>query len=207
MITVDDKLKLFKKEIIDNKQKEYDNRVHELDIKLEEDFIKHKEGLEKERKEYEESLLYGVKLEKKKRLSEAKNKKRRAILKKRKEMIDSLMLGVIDYTKEFVKTEEYYDYLKWIIYSHISDISSLGGFTFYVNERDSAFKDEIITICKENNLSCMDGKVEEMIGGIIFISEDNKCKLDFSLDSIIEDEDIYIGNLIYNMLVEEGDIK
>ncbi len=207
MITVDDKLKLFKKEIIDNKQKEYDKRVNELDIKLEEDFIKHKEELEKERKEYEESLLYSIKLEKKKRLSEAKNKKRRAILKKRKEMIDSLVMGVIDYTKEFVKTEEYYDYLKWIIYSHISDISSLGSFTFYVNERDNNFKDEIIAICKENNLSCMDGKVKEMIGGIVFISEDNKCKLDFSLDSIIEDEDIYIGNLIYNMLVEEGDIK
>ncbi len=206
MITVNDKLRLFKKEIIDNKEKEYQERIKELDIKLEEDFISHKEELNKERKDYEESLLYEVKLERKKRLSEAHNKKRKAILKKRKEMIDSLVEGVIDYTKEFVKTDEYYDYLKWVIYSNISEIASLGSFNIYINEKDYLKKEEIIKILKENHLNFIDVKKEEIIGGFIFVSEDNKLKLDFSLDSIIEDEDIYIGNLIYNMLLEEGDI-
>lgn len=209
MITVNDKLKLFTKRIIDRQQEAYDDKVDALESKMVEELKERKQMLEKDRKKYEQSLLKGVVNEKAQRLSNARSEQKRRLLLKRKEMIDELLDGVRDYTTAFVDSENYLEYLNQIIEKNIEMIKGLGSFVLFVSEKDYAKKAEIQALFKAHELSCLATQPlkKRMIGGFILVREDRTSRLDFTLDAVIEDNKKYMGQLIYNMLEEAGEFS
>jgi len=209
MITVNDKLKLFTKRIIDRQQEAYDEKVDSLENKMVVELKERKKMLERDRSRYEDSLLKGIKNERSQRLSNARSERKRRLLLKRKTMIDELLMGVKAYTKEFVTTAEYEMYLKDILKEHRDVINHLGAFQIYVNKNDFKFKDILIRQCRELELSC-ESVIEydkRMLGGVIILKSDQTTRLDFSLDSVIEDNRKYMGQLIYDMLEEAGEFS
>ncbi len=209
MITVNDKLKLFTKRIIDRQQEAYDDKVDSLENKMVVELKERKKMLERDRSRYEDSLLKGIKNERSQRLSNARSERKRRLLLKRKTMIDELLMGVKAYTKEFVTTAEYEMYLKDILKEHRDVINHLGAFQIYVNKNDFKFKDILIRQCRELELSC-ESVIEydkRMLGGVIILKSDQTTRLDFSLDSVIEDNRKYMGQLIYDMLEEAGEFS
>jgi len=209
MITVNDKLKLFTKRIIDRQQEAYDEKVDSLENKMVVELKERKKMLERDRSRYEDSLLKGIKNERSQRLSNARSERKRRLLLKRKTMIDELLMGVKAYTKEFVTTAEYEMYLKDILKEHRDVINHLGAFQIYVNKNDFKFKDMLIKQCRELELSC-ESVIESdkrMLGGVIILKSDQTTRLDFSLDSVIEDNRKYMGQLIYDMLEEAGEFS
>lgn len=83
MITVNDKLRLFKKRIVETRQVEYDAKVESLEKQMAEDFTARKILLEKDRQRYEDSLLKGIKNEKHQRLANARSEKEKVALKEK----------------------------------------------------------------------------------------------------------------------------
>jgi len=209
MITVNDKLKLFTKRIIDRQQDEYDDKVQALEEKMVVELEERKQMLVKDRTRYETSLLKGVKTERAQRLSNARSERKRRLLLKRKEMIDVLLTGVKDYTLEFVNTKEYETYLKKTIVKHQETIRKMGSFIMIVHERDLIYKEMFIDLFDSLNLECMSIEVsrKRMLGGAILMKSDKTTRMDLSLDSVIEDNKKYMGQLIYDMLEEAGEFS
>jgi len=209
MITVNDKLKLFTKRIIDRQQDEYDDKVQALEEKMVVELEERKQMLVKDRTRYETSLLKGVKTERSQRLSNARSERKRRLLLKRKEMIDVLLTGVKDYTLDFVNTKEYETYLKKMIEKHQEMIHKMGSFTMYVHERDLKFKEMFIDLFGKLELECtsIEASEKRMLGGAVLIKSDKTTRMDLSLDSVIEDNKKYMGQLIYDMLEEAGEFS
>lgn len=210
MITVNDKLRVFKKHIIDTRQKAYDEKVRVLEDKMTQEFAERKVLLEKDRKRYEQTLLKGVKAERNQRLSNARSEKKRRLLKKRRDMIETLLDGVKAYTKSFVHSDDYLVYLEKVIKRHQKVIEKLGEFELYMNEYDYKLHQyEIRKLFRKYGLLCMEAHVYEqpIIGGVILVKEDGSTRIDLSVDSVIEDNRTYMGQLIYDILKEAGEIS
>lgn len=209
MITVNDKIKLFTKRILEAQQIEYDKKVHELEEQMVKELEERQKILVNERGLYEESLLKSIKAENIQRLANARSEKKRRLLLKRKEMIDSLLEGVSEYTKEFVKTDEYKTYLKRQIKQNIKIIKSMGEMIIYLMEEDLKHQKMIEDALTEENIKptefefrVYDGRI---IGGLIIVKKDNSYRIDMSLDSVIVDNREYMGQLIHGMLEEAGE--
>lgn len=209
MITVNDKLKLFTKRIIDRQQKEYDDKVHELEEKMIVELEERKQMLVRDRVKYEATLLKGIKTERSQRLSNARSERKRRLLLKRKEMIDVLLEGVKTYTLDFVETKDYEKYLKNMIKNHKEMIASMGEFELFVNERDMVYRNMFYILFDELELNCVGIEMnpKRMLGGALIVKEDKSTRLDLSLDSVIEDNKKYMGQLIYDMLEEAGEFS
>lgn len=209
MITVNDKLNLFTKRIIDRQQEEYDDKVRDLEEKMVVELEERKQMLINDRTRYETSLLKGIKTERAQRLSNARSERKRRLLLKRKEMIDVLLKGVKDYTLEFVNTKEYETYLRKVIEKHQDMIRRMGSFKMFVHERDFMYKRMFIHLFNTLGLECTSIEISEkrMLGGAILMKDDQTTRLDLSLDSVIEDNKKYMGQLIYDMLEEAGEFS
>jgi len=208
MITVNDKLNLFTKRIIDKRQNAYDDKVKQLEEKMVVEFESRKKMLEKDRSKYETSLLKGIKGEREQRLSNARSERKRRLLLKRKEMIDTLLEGVKKYTYRFVETDDYLHYLEKVFHENRDAIRKLGEFTAFINARD--FKSHQLVLrelFKNEGLSCKSFVLYEktIIGGVVLLKEDGTTRIDLSLDSVIEDNKRYMGQLIYGILEKAGE--
>lgn len=209
MITVQDKLNMFTKRIVEKRQTAYDEKVQTLEEKMVIELADRKKMLERDRKRYEESLLKGIKSEKAQRLSNARSESKRRLLLKRKTMIDTLLDGVKAYTLDFVKTPAYESYLVDLIKKHHLGIKSLGHFIMYLNEEDIHYKPKLGKVLQDLDCSCDAIEVYDkpLIGGAIFYQIDSALRIDLSLNSTIEDNKKYMGQLIYNLLEEAGEVS
>ena len=209
MITVNDKLNLFTKRIIDRQQQEYDSKVESLEVQMLEDLEERKKMLMRDRSRYETTLLKGIKNERSQRLSNARSERKRRLLLKRKEMIDVLLEGVKSYTNDFVHTDEYESYLRNMIEKNQTVIKRVGSFKVYLNERDFKFESMLISLFESLEMECtaIERSKKNIIGGMIILKSDQTTRLDLSLDSVIEDNKKYMGQLIYDMLEEAGEFS
>lgn len=209
MITVNDKLKLFTKRIIDRQQQAYDDKVEVLEAEMVEELKERKKMLEKDRSKYEATLLKSIKGERAQRLSNARSERKRRLLLKRREMIDELLVGVKTYTSKFVETEAYEVYLKKMFRTHAKTILQVGEFNLYINERDLIYKDMLLALFEELDFQCLHIEVSHLkfLGGAIIMKSDKTTRLDLTLDSVIEDNKKYMGQLIYDMLEEAGEFS
>lgn len=209
MITVNDKIKLFTKRIIDLQQEAYDKKVETLEKQMLVDLEERKKVLMRDRKKYEATLLKGINNERVQRLSNARSERKRRLLLKRKEMIDVLLAGVKAYTEDFVETESYELYLMNMFKKHADIIKTIGAFDMELNERDLKYKETLYGFFESLNLSCENIRVcpKKILGGAIIIKTDKSTRLDLSLDSVIEDNKKYMGQLIYDMLEEAGEFS
>ncbi len=162
-----------------------------------------------DRSRYETTLLKGIKNERSQRLSNARSERKRRLLLKRKEMIDVLLEGVKSYTCEFVHTDEYETYLKNMVEKNQSVIKRIGSFKVYLNEKDFKFKSMLTSLFDSLEIECSGIEVskKKILGGMIILKSDQTTRLDLSLDSVIEDNKKYMGQLIYDMLEEAGEFS
>ncbi len=211
LITVNDKIKLFTKRILDIQEKEYKTKANILESQIANDYEISKDALIKSRDKYKSFLLKDLKAEKIQRLSNARSEKKRRILLRKKNMIDTLLKGVKEYSKEFVNSSSYDEYLLSEIKKNIDTIKSMGDIDVFLSEKDILKKEMIIKIFEESNVKITSDSFSvyeaNIIGGIIFIRKDKTSKLDMSINSVIENNKEYMGQVIYKMLEKSGEVN
>lgn len=210
MITVNDKIKLFTKRVVESKLSLYDEKIFNLEKDLEKKIEERKSVFKKEKVRYEMSLLKGIKAEKKQRLSNARSEKKRRLLLKRKEMIDSLLVDVKEYTKEFVLSSEYENYIYNEINKYLNEIKYMKEIIIYMRKEDlkkyeNFIRDIFLKEDIDDSLFEFKEYREKLMGGIIIVKKDGSSKLDLSLDSVIVENREYMGQLIYTLLEETGE--
>jgi len=209
LITIEDKLGLFTKLVVDQLQGEYNKRVAELEreneLRLREFRIEAKEKSE----EFYYTYIKNAQGERKKRLSSARSDRKKNRLIKQQALIEELMEGVLNKGRTFVKTPEYEGFLKRLVDNAQERIKEYEAFTVYVTEKDfDEHKGYIEELLAEIGVEPRRFKIKtttwDIVGGIMVVHKKKIRQLDLSIRTRIEEDKNCIGSLVFKMLKEAG---
>ncbi|BEP30267.1 hypothetical protein HLPR_25980 [Helicovermis profundi] len=148
-------------------------------------------------------------LEKKNTISNAKRKVKSNVLKVKKNMIDKVFSDVVDLVKQFVFSDDYKKYLRKIIDEAIVELNNENIILVEIGKNFTIEKDVILECLIEKGYLEENVKFKildnNLIGGAIFLNDSMMYRIDYCLDSLIEHNRVYIGQLVFEMLNEAGE--
>lgn len=212
MITIEDKLNVFRKLVLEKVQNEQQERLNEIYTENHEEMKTYQLKIEKERKEIVGKWIKKGKIEKKKIISKANLEKKKRNLNKKQEFIEKLVKSLKKEAFDFTTKKEYEELFQRILEDILIDLKDKECVTLYVMEKDlEKYKKLILSEGKkygfsESNLEILPSK-EDMIGGIVGISKDMTLRIDSSMITMIEDHRKLIGRRVYDVLKEVGDLN
>jgi V/A-type H+/Na+-transporting ATPase subunit E len=204
--SIEDKISLFTKVIIerielDCKQKEkkvveyFENRKAKIINEQEE---KKNNSLEKATKAAESK--------KQRLILKTQSDLHLAVLKKKREFTERLTGEVKRRIRDFISTEEYEEFLRKAIKEVLSKISEKQFIILKFSENDIKHRQKMIL---ESINAYRDEKTykietdESLIGGIFVKSGDKRLEIDFTINTILEESDKLIGEVLSSRLNKE----
>ncbi|MFP3144290.1 MAG: V-type ATP synthase subunit E [Caldisphaera sp.] len=143
-----------------------------------------KNKLNEKSQEFIESLKSveaGLQLDVRKKVSEKKNA-----------YIDDVFNQAIKMVKNGKKEEWYINFMKKIISIVASEAENYNGLTIYCSEEDKYLVQKIVSQYKNIEISNESAKI---IGGIIATNKEGTIKLDFSIDQIIKENEVFLKGI------------
>jgi len=204
--SIEDKISLFTKVIIERieidcqrKQKKmmeyYENRKTSIINEYEE---RKRNALEKAKKDAE--------TKKQQLILKNRSDMHLSILKKKQEFSKRLTDEVKSRIKSFMITEEYTDFLEKAIKQVLTRFSKSQYVSFNFSKNDIKNRQEIIlkTIksVRDENTFQING-VDDLIGGVFVKSGDGRMEIDFTINTILEESDKLIGEVLSSRLSKE----
>lgn len=204
MATVDDKLKAFAKIVFEKVETESEKKVSE--------FVKNQEQiLETEKQNVireSENLLKKTrkKAEERRRqiISKANIERQHTLLKKRKEIFDSIVDDIKSMAVSFTDTPEYMPFLEKSIssgFSRFEGQSAAGLFSAHDIAKYGEFIKEMTQKYKRTGMSVTIEEIqEEILGGCVFENVEKTMRIDCSMASILEENKGLIGSMLMDNL-------
>ncbi|WP_338537394.1 V-type ATP synthase subunit E [Helicovermis profundi] len=209
MVTIDDKLELFRDVVIDRVQKEIDKKASIIDKENKKIVENYQSTIDEKTEEFTKNFLEEAYLEKKNTISNAKRKVKSNVLKVKKNMIDKVFSDVVDLVKQFVFSDDYKKYLRKIIDEAIVELNNENIILVEIGKNFTIEKDVILECLIEKGYLEENVKFKildnNLIGGAIFLNDSMMYRIDYCLDSLIEHNRVYIGQLVFEMLNEAGE--
>lgn len=208
MITVESKLDLFNKVVLEKIKKEQ----HQLERELEEKKVKALVEQEKESSKKADLFLRAIIDEayedKKTLLAKAKSERKHRVLSERQNLINQLAEAVLNRFEQFVAESGYEDYIDQIVSTYQEELKDFGRFTLVVNkkhfDRDVTFFKRVFESRAIKPYAYEPSRVN-IVGGGIFYNEERNILIDATLVSLLEEHRKEIGQRMYIMLNEVGD--
>jgi vacuolar-type H+-ATPase subunit E/Vma4 len=208
MITVESKLDLFNKVVLEKikkEQKELENVLEEKKIKA----LKEQEKVSTKKADlFLRAIIDEAYEDKKTLLAKAKSERKHRVLSERQDLINQLAEAVLNRFEQFVAESGYVRYIDQIVNTYQEDLKDFGRFTLVVNkkhfERDVAFFKEAFEAMPIKPDTYEPSQVN-IVGGGIFFNEERNVLIDATLVSLLEEHRKEIGQRMYIMLNEVGD--
>ncbi|MGC8572395.1 MAG: V-type ATP synthase subunit E [Caldisphaera sp.] len=143
-----------------------------------------KNRLNEKSQEFIESLKSveaGLQLDVRKKVSEKKNT-----------YIDDVFNQAINMIKSEKNKEWYSDFIKKVISIVASEAENYNGLIIYCSEDDKQLVKKISSLFKNIEISNESAKI---IGGIIATNKEGTIKLDFSIDQIIKENEVFLKGI------------
>src|SRR6056297_305859 len=204
--SIEDKISLFTKVIIERieidcqrKQKKmmeyYENRKTSIINEYEE---RKRNALEKAKKDAE--------TKKQQLILKNRSDMHLSILKKKQEFSERLTDEVKSKIESFIATEEYTNFLEKAIKQVLTRFSKSQYVSFNFSKNDIKNRQEIIlktikSIRNENTFQI--NGVDDLIGGVFVKSGDGRMEIDFTINTILEESDKLIGEVLSSRLSKE----
>lgn len=208
MITVESKLELFNKVVLEKMKKERRDVIDTSDRQREELLASQKVRSTKKADDFLKAIIDEAYEDKKAMLARAKSDLKRQVLTQRQLLIDHLADAVLRRFEAFVDEASYRDYLEGLVHKHQSDLEEFGAFTVVLEatrfERDKALIMDALTARGLKAKDYLESE-DHLVGGCVFYKESQDVLIDGSLLSLIEEHRIEIGQRMYVMLNEVGD--
>lgn len=200
MVTIEQKLLLFSKLINHSMEKDFKDELKELEKQYSLRFDSSKDEIDAAAQSIEERARKKAEMRRTESLSrQAVNIKREILLQKEK-CYYIFMEKLKSRLTEFVNTEEYKTYLLNLI-KKINITDENYDWVIYLTESDNKRYSELIKEeLKKNNINIEFKNSYNIIGGLIVIDKDKNTKIDFSIDSVLEDNKTYIMQTIFDAL-------
>lgn len=210
IITIEDKLELFRKVVLEKVEKEFEEKLGALEkqnvTKIEEFEVM----IQQKSKDYVKGLVDQADYERKMVLSKAKAKVRTMVLQKRQGIVENLLELIKQEAKEFTKTAAYEAYL---VDSFKVNIDELKRFKKTIVALDvenfdrakSILEKEFIDAGFAKEVYVFEAANEELIGGVKFYNDNKTIRIDESFGSLIQENTKSIGQYVYDMISEAGE--
>lgn len=204
MVTIEQKLLLFSKLINHSMEKDFKDELKELEKQYSLRSDSSKDEIDAAAQSIEERARKKAEMRRTESLSkQAVNIKREILLQKEK-CYYIFMEKLKSRLTEFVNTEEYKTYLLNLI-KKINITDENYDWVIYLTESDNKRYSELIKEeLKKNNINIEFKNSYNIIGGLIVIDKDKNTKIDFSIDSVLEDNKTYIMQTIFDALEAGG---
>ena len=188
-VTVEGKLELFKKILFEHIEEDWAEKRNELIEAME-------EKKEEKKKEFEKRKRAIVQVQ-----SEADYE----VMKKREALLSDLMGSLMDWSREFIKTDGYKSFLSNNIEKalHMMDGEEL-LFSFSekdMNELGSFIKESVERLKNNKNIELIKSSTD-IIGGFTLEDMNSGVLADFSIKTLIDEGKEYMGRMLYEKLDE-----
>jgi len=209
MVTIDQKLKIFNKIVIEKLNHEYEELIHKLDKKDEEAMKDYKQSLSERAHSYRKELIEKGETEKKLLISKTRLDNKKEILKVRAGLVEKTKKNVLEKAVDFVQGESYKEYLEMLIEELELDLFCENTIILRMIEEDFACHGDFAK--KQLNKKCekIDVIVEnldsEYVGGFMILDKSETFKLDCTIKTRIDEQSDLIGKRVNELLNRVGD--
>jgi len=210
LITIEDKIELFRKIVLGKINNEFEEIKNNLEDEKKIENIKiGKEAIHKSNN-YVEKFVGKANKAKERTILEANRNSKERILKIKNQLIDEVYQSVLARCSVFMNNAKYLDVFEKLAGDIIDDTDEFNAIRIYLMRKD--FDEKLndirkifskIFIGKEINYYISD---YDFRGGFILYNEDESIKLNISLESIVSDNRIFIGNEVHKLLEVDGEI-
>lgn len=207
MITIEDKLNIFYKIVLEKEKEESLKVLNEIEEKNKATLDKHRERLFKVKDDIIEKSIKNGEVKKDELISQEIVEARKRIFTKKEGLLDDLILSLEKKAKDFVNSEEYSQYLLDGIGRVLKDIGDKYIIIYLKNEDRLRLSGSIAKIGIEiGKKISFENATEDIIGGFIVSDIDKKYLIDESFKGKIEENKYLIGEELYSTLGKAGDI-
>ncbi|HBC32395.1 MAG TPA: hypothetical protein DC024_14270 [Clostridiales bacterium] len=204
MVTIEQKLLLFSKLINHSMEKDFKDELKELEKQYSLRSDSSKDEIDAAAQSIEERARKKAEMRRTESLSKQAVNIKRGILLQKEKCYYIFMEKLKSRLTEFVNTEEYKTYLLNLI-KKINITDENYDWVIYLTESDNKRYSELIKEeLKKNNINIEFKNSYNIIGGLIVIDKDKNTKIDFSIDSVLEDNKTYIMQTIFDALEAGG---
>jgi len=207
MITVESKLELFNKVVLEKVQREQEMLLESFQERHESVLREQKIESTKKADLFLKAIIDEAYEEKKSMLARAKSDVKKKVLYQRQALIDHLSEAVLHRFESFTEEDAYRLYIKDLTGRYQEDLKEFGKFAVMLDSRH--YERDISLV--ESHLKEVGLKAdlfleseEDIVGGCIFYNERRDILIDGSLVSLIEGHHREIGRRMYLMLNEVG---
>jgi vacuolar-type H+-ATPase subunit E/Vma4 len=199
-------MELFSKIVLDKVRKEYSEAMKELESHHEEKRQEKIKELDKQSQDYSREMKQRALNERKKIISKAKGQARKNILIKKEELYLKLKDRLVHEVRTYCDSEVYGPFVVQRIHDNKSELLQLNNALIVICRAQDqelikkGFKENGI----DNEITCVDDV--EILGGFIVIDKIKGIKINMSINSVIDEHNVYIGSLIHDLLEKEGDL-
>jgi len=209
MITIKDKLDIFRKLIYEEEEEKYKKALKDLDEKARNLIENKKLEIEKKKEEMAKKEAILEETQKNRIISERRQELNSKLLLKRKEILEDLIASLKEKAINFTLTDEYKDAVIKSISEVLLKIDDRDLIITIAEEDRKKLESSIFNLAKVNNKSISISTVpkSKIIGGFIISDKEKTYNIDNSYKTIIEENRYEIGKRLYKALEEAGDLQ
>ncbi len=210
MITIDDKLDLFKKAVLQKVVDKYIERGEVLDAEMLEALDTFKLGVIEKKEAFIHQMEDKAEEEGKRLISKAKSEAKNKVLYRRHNLIDELLEAVTDRIHLFVDSEIYTMFLKDNLKTTLERFHEFDDIIVELTQKDHLrYCDDIEHSLHKAGYTMKHIKLvstkEDIIGGFVVYNGTKTVRIDYSLAGVISDNKRFMGQLVYEIINESGD--
>jgi len=209
MITVEKKLNIFSKLILEKEQSESDTKLEEMKKNNEKIIQEHKEKIEEKARQLINNRVNKANAEKNAIISKVTSEAKNKILAKKKELLDRTIEGVKNKARQFTDTPEYEAYLINSVLEALLALKGEQGISIYLLQKDiDKFSEKLTALIIQNGFNQSDIEMipsnNDIIGGVVAINKAKTIRIDAAISTVIEDNEGIIGQMLYEELKKAG---
>lgn len=210
MITVEEKLDVFTKLVLEKVQKEYEEKRKEIEERNSKVIRKHRLEINDKAKRIVENMVSRGEIQKNRVISRAKVDSKRVVLSKKEELLEKLVKNIEVKAVQFTYEGDYKGYFESSLYEVLENLKNRASIILFLTDKDrSKYEEEALKIAKEKGFDVEKVEIQSldarMIGGVVGIDRDKTIKVDCSIKTRIEDSRNFIGEMLYEALSGEED--
>jgi V/A-type H+/Na+-transporting ATPase subunit E len=210
MITVDEKIDVFTKIVLDRLEESYSVKISELDEETFEAVKEYEEKLKEKSRKFIEVHEENAQGDARKKISKVLSGVRTQMLRLKHDIVLELCDALKARVNEFRKTPDYLDFLKQRIQKSVEELNQFTSIEIELLEEDySRFGEVLTSEMKKQGFDPAKIKwasvKKGIMGGLVFYNGERTLKLDGSFDILLEDAEVVMGQLVAELLEERGE--
>lgn len=210
MITIDDKLELFRKVVLQKVIEEHDERSKRIHADQEQAIQNYEKEAAQRKADFIRQMEQKAQREARRMISKARSDAKNNILATRQTLIDELIASVRDRIHGFAESEIYTVFLKDNIRATLEHFHEFDDVIVELTYRDfNLYADMIEEALRRAGYTMKNIRLartdEDIIGGFVVYNGSRTVRIDFSLAAVIADNKRFMGRLVYDIIAEAGD--